>query len=127
MDKYIIYCTEKQVKKALNLGAPIETYKPIIINSKAGGSFTTPTIETVTAEQMLGWVEEQGILMQIEPINGMHYYWLLSIKELTEEPNRYSWVTQYVTPNYEEIPSRRDATLAAIDAALDYLIKANEK
>lgn len=120
MDKYIIYCTEEQVKKAIELGAPMLT-KTFI------SSFGKIETNLTTAEQMLGWLEEQGVLMQIEPINGMHYYWLLSTKELTEEPDRYSWVTQYVTPNYEEIPSRKEATLAAIDAALDYLIKIKEE
>lgn len=61
--------------------------------------------------------------MKVEPINGMNYYWLLATKELTEEPDKYSWVTQYVTPNYKEIPSHKEAILAAIDAALVYLGK----
>lgn len=112
MDKYTIYCTEEQTRTALKLGAPIETYKPIVIDSKAGGSFTTPAIETVTAEQMIGWLEEQEdikeIFVTIEYIN-WHYAIILSSGRVIECNDSYD--------------SRKEATLAAIDAALDYLIK----
>lgn len=38
MNRYTIYCTAEQTKKALELGAPIKAYKPVVIESKAGGS-----------------------------------------------------------------------------------------
>lgn len=111
MNKYSILCTNEQTKKALELGAPIETYKPIIINSKNGGSFTTPTIETVTAEQMLGWLEEQESIISIE-VTIYDGYWQGYVE----------------TTNYKDAigkngySSRKEATLAAIDAALNYLL-----
>lgn len=109
---YAIYCTPEQTKKALELGAPIETYEPRIIDSKAGGSFTTPTIETVTAEQMIGWLEEQESIISIEIIKCDGY-----------------WQGYVETTNYKDAigkhgySSRKGATIAVIDAALDYMAK----
>ena len=114
MDRYTIYCTEAQTKKALELGAPIKTYKPIIINSKAGGSFTTPTIETVTAEQMIGWLEEQRLGIDVTSDN-YGYEWSVWVKK------EHSRTLSFVAENQDYIDSRKEATLAAIDAALDYL------
>lgn len=115
MNQYTIYCTPEQTRKALKLGAPIETYKPIIIDSKAGGSFTTPTMEIVTAEQMIGWLEVQKYISSIEV---SHQYRI----------NKYCY---YIFDDYGNdiesldskirFNSRPEATLAAIDAALDYL------
>lgn len=113
MELYTIYCTEEQTKKALKLGAPIETYKPIIINSKAGGSFTTPTIETVTAEQMIGWLEEQGILVLIDPSQDKFFGTYCLKREDGYWLNRIFLEGLY--------SSRKEATLSAIDAALEYL------
>lgn len=113
MELYTIYCTEEQTKKALKLGAPIETYKPLIINSKAGGSFTTPTIETVTAEQMIGWLEEQGILVLIDPSQDKFYGTYCLKREDGSWFNRIFLEGLY--------PSRKEAVIATIDAVLEHL------
>ena len=57
MEKYTIYCTEAQTKKALELGAPIQTIKK--------PQYSVGLIAKVTAEQMIGWLEEQGIYFHI--------------------------------------------------------------
>lgn len=125
ISEYTIYCTPDQTRKSLELGAPLFKYTSIPNFAEVIEVAYCEYYEIPTAEEMIGWLEEQGVLIQIEPINGMHYYWLLSTKECTEKPDKYSWVTQYVTPNYKEIPSRKEATIAAIDAALEHLKENN--
>lgn len=120
MNRYAIYCSEEQTKKALALGAPIETYKPIIINSKAGGSFTTPTIETITAEQMIGWLDENGVTANIIP----NY---VGVNPISTQYRFAINVRSKIIDSIEFYPSHKEATIAAIDAALDYLIKTNEE
>lgn len=67
MNRYTIYCTEEQAKKALELGAPIETIRlqtgenPPIDSIYISQQFEHYYIPT--AEQMLGWLEEQGIIL----------------------------------------------------------------
>lgn len=112
---YTIYCTLEQTKKALELGAHIErvifttndAYKYTKINE---GIYIIPT-----AEQMIGWLEEQGILCDVFPTgdygnDGFGMRIMIKAKRL----NRFeSDAITYST--------RKEATLAAIDAALDYL------
>ena len=114
MEQYKIYCTNGQTKKALELGAPIEVdfqfnFKTAIINHKA---YIVPT-----AEQMIGWLERQGLVIidtirVTQPIDGISWY-------------GYKLIFPWQKEEYNEIKydSRREATLAAIDAALDYLSK----
>lgn len=112
MDKYTIYCTEEQAKKALKLGAPIKI-RPYVTQEKAidfayvnsGIIFDCPT-----AEQMIGWLEEQGIT-SIEITFCKESKWKFEI---------FGEIYDYGAP----YSSRKEATIAAIDAALDYLIKA---
>ena len=117
MEQYTIYCTEKQTNKALELGAPIEVdfqfnSKTVIINKKA---YIVPT-----AEQMIGWLEGQRLviidtIMVTDPIDGLSWYGYKL---------RFPWIKE----KYSEIKynSRREATLAAIDAVLEYLSKNNK-
>ena len=117
MEQYTIYCTEKQINKALELGVPIEVdfqfnSKTVIINKKA---YIVPT-----AEQMIGWLERQRLviietLRVTHPIAGISWY-------------SYKLIFPWRKEEYNEIKynSRREATLAAIDAAFDYLSKNNE-
>lgn len=63
-----------------------------------------------TAEQMLGWLEEQGILIDI------HFY-------CVSWDMRTRTKTGHIISQKMSIDSRQEATLGAIDAALDYLIK----
>ncbi len=112
MEQFTIYCTPEQTKKALELGAPIETYKPIIIDSRAGGSFTTPTMETVTAEQMIGYLATKGIFVGVawDYIN-------MKWESYTHVERKMIGCDGYYC--------REEATLAAINEALEYLSKNN--
>lgn len=111
LSDYSIYCTESQTRKAMELGAPIEPQTPsTLIDTLCAfcgdGMYIIPT-----AEQLIGWLEEQGIL--IETAAGMTKWYGYAHNG-----------KQYI--NREGYSSRKEATLAAIDAALNYLNK-NEK
>lgn len=106
MDEYTIYCTESQTKKALELGAPIKIE-----------CFSTATEDhwhevIPTAEQMIGWLEEQGVTINIEHSN---------VEDTMRFKIRKSKDFDYVIAYNYHYPSRREATLAAIDAAIEYL------
>ena len=121
MERYTIYCTEEQTKKALELGAPIPNHKlaghyeenlPKNWFYKDGKCY-----QKTTAEQMIGWLEERGIYIDITNSCGVtpqggNYH--LSSCEFNE--HGYS-------DKKHPYPTRKEATLAAIDSALDYLIK----
>lgn len=115
MNKYIIYCTPEQTKIALNLGAPIaqtdnrfddEIFSPIY---KDNGKWIYADIPT--AEQMLGWLEEQGIMFNIA-VNPFNEFKVI-LSKAGDFLNNIA--------NIKWNKSRREATLAAIDAALEYL------
>lgn len=131
MNKYTIYCTESQTKKALKLGAPIKTEVKCLHGHFSNGYIFEDGnlfVFKPTAEEMIGWLEEQEILVDINPINGLHFYWMLRTKELDKGSGKYMWECQYTTPERDlEYNSRKEATLAAIDIALEYLIKNNNK
>lgn len=104
--QYTIYCTPEQTKKALELGAPIMNghyyHKICIINDN---DYATPT-----AEEMIGWLEER------EEISDLHIF----------KP-AIRWTFELYTSNgggknnHPLFNTRKEATLAAIDAALEYL------
>ena len=108
MNKYTIYCTEEQTRKALELGAPIEKHYK-------GTDGLTRYYEDVipTAEEMIGWIEEQGILVDTSAAflhtNTPSYLYRIGFR-----------FNDYVS-DVVDYPSRKEATLAAIDAALEYL------
>lgn len=112
MKRYIIYCTESQTKKALELGAPIEV--DFQFNSKTA-IINKITYRVPTAEQMIGWLGEQGI-------------WIHFCKP-NQRPELFSFSVSVPNELFkrvfigDEFASRKEATLAAISAALDYLIK----
>lgn len=115
MNRYTIYCTEEQTKKALELGAPIEQYKAAYVSElfpycvEYKDDVRVVTVYP-TAEQMIGWLEEQENIAEI------------CIK-------RYgNWRYEiYIEPYHHQeeggFLSRKEATLAAIDKALEYLSK----
>ncbi len=126
LDEYTIYCTEEQTKKFIELGAPIikrwcyeDSFIPFphiaefVINDDyyAGlrrfrGYATIPT-----AEQMINWLEtQQGITEIFITIDLQDWIYAIIGKES-------------VINGYEHFSSRKEATLAAIDAVLEYLIK----
>lgn len=63
---------------------------------------------SVTAEQMIGWLEEHYFLSF--DVYQPHLSWSCSVKHKDEE---------FVF--LDSLDSRKEATIAAIDAALDYL------
>lgn len=116
MSDYSIFCTEAQTRKALELGAPIEVREFI------GGELdddwcydisTNYVCEIPTAEQMIGWLEEQGNISSISietSENEIAWQWIIYF-------NDKSWLPWDAICN-----SRREATIAAIDAALEHLL-----
>ena len=60
---YSIYCTEEQTKKVLELGAPINLrwlYEGIQFRKEVNIEYGHYA-EIPTAEEMVGWLEEQGV------------------------------------------------------------------
>lgn len=100
---YTIYCTEEQTNKALELGATLKPYN-------AKGYVESGCAEIPTAEQMIGFLEEtlKEVSVRQSIIGSWFYELYINPYELIEKNCGYI--------------SRREATLAAIDAALDYLI-----
>lgn len=127
LDQYTIYCTAEQTKKALELGVPMQLFWEDIKEN-----FDMPYCEISpreddelgimcnyvvipTAEQMIGWLEEQEAIDEIAPMKKGEYWayvvYMTGLRSDIESPKD----TLY--------PARPEATLAAIDSALDYLIK----
>ena len=122
---YTIYCTKEQTKKALELGAPIEK-KEIQLCDNARFFFWYKGVyyNYTTAEQLIGWLEDQEPIKEIAIYRYERLarrYWCYDIFD----KKGYSLLTdEECFPNHGEgYSSRKEATLAAIDAALDYLIK----
>lgn len=116
MNSYNLYCTEEQTKKAHNLGAPLRKFTnsdsltdPHWITCNFGEYYTP------TAEQMLGWLEEQEDISEVDIFYDMG--WTFNIWDFTlllvHSDNVYY--------------TRKEATLAAIDAALEYLTNQKTK
>ena len=87
MDRYTINCTSEQTKKALALGAPIDhSGVPFEDLESLGYSEYYKTIIygiIPTAEQMIGWLEEQG---EIVIIKKFEHYHALDITILAKKP-----------------------------------------
>lgn len=136
MDEFIIYCTEEQTKKALALGAKIKTvmskYNATNANKNCeqgkesfdeylkkgiiflSNGFSAKAYSIPTAEQMIGWLES-GRIDHIDIFKHANM-WRFDIfctwdRRLHCEPSHFY--------------SRPEATLAAIDAVLEYLSSKN--
>lgn len=115
MYRYTIDCTFEQIKKALELGAPIERDeyedRPYVYIDDA---YLIPT-----AEQMRGWLMDklQITTWHIDyfPTPGKYGYTIIG-RDVVIEQGRGA-LTKDLYDSYNK------ATLAAIDAALKYLIK----
>lgn len=108
MYQYTIYCTEEQTKKALELSAPIEVSQRIekVVNRKYFSDLSDFTFTIIpTAEQMLGWLEVQGFHFDFE--------------YMTMTCCMVQYNHEYI--NNPICGTRKEATLAGIDAALEYL------
>lgn len=120
MDKYIIYCTPEQTKMALKLGAPIQLWKGFEATHTPTGSFIENNVLYFipTAEQMIMWLEEQRILIEIYYNSTYRHY------NYCKKYGGYgNWGCALYDSYTHGFPSRKDATLAAIDAAFEYLSK----
>lgn len=116
MNEYTTYCTSEQTRKALELGAPIQfasindirlgRYIEVESNNEA---YVIPTVE-----QMIGWLNDKGLLVSIVPNCG-DYCWQVWERSLIVDMSET-----------ETISTIKEATLAAINAALDYLNKNNK-
>lgn len=111
---YTIYCTEAQTKKALELGAPID--KARVIDTIEGRSIRIPEnygdfYLIPTAEQMLGWLRTKGFAFNTTDYHDYVFWSVSNIQNKKWHMHKYK--LQDIT----------EATLAAIDAALEYLIK----
>lgn len=115
MRKYKIYCTQEQTKKSLNLGAPLEIGEGKgTILCRLQNFHTYKACVIPTAEEMIGWLEEQGVSIEIR------------VNQRTDGVTNFVYNVicgSYASLNNEVIffDSRKEATLAAIDAALEYL------
>lgn len=120
MKRYTIYCTQEQTKKALELGAPLETRtnkNPFVnvgfLNSR--GQFVSDSYDIPTAEQMLGWLGTQGLSIDVEwSWDGQSTMW---VWDNTKKEHVYTSCDN----------SHKETTLAAIDAALEQLMKVKEE
>lgn len=128
MNNYTIPCTAEQTKKALELGAPIDT-EAFANDSRPHTTASNPKrhdfiVNCVipTTQQMIGWLEEQGfnVVIKAQPFKGCRCsrIWISKIYNINSPINYNS----YYYIHYKECFSRKEAILAAIDAALDYLI-----
>ena len=106
MQRYTLYCTEAQTRKALELGAPIF---PTSFNDNGKHQIFDKLnlcyYDIPTAGQMLGWLRSKGLRFKI-----------------AEYTNTTYW--QYHNESSFKCGSElyyKDAVLSLIDAALDYL------
>lgn len=122
MNNYAIYCTEEQTKKALELGAPIEVSHRIesVVNRKYFSDLINFTFTIIpTSEQMIGWLEEQDKICSIE-ITLYEGYWQYIVRIFNHDEDVWN-------DEYDACLTRQEATLAAIDAALEYLSNQKKK
>lgn len=128
LSDYTIRCTSEQACKAMNLGVILDICNwryvdtplctTITNNGELIGHFMLPT-----AEQMLGWLrQEHNIHARIDCEGSENYVVQLQFINSRKDIN-------IENPNYKGIighkgyPSAPEATLAAIDVALEYLSK----
>lgn len=128
MSDYTLFCTEEQTRKALELGAPIISYHnacttddiPHFTIAEGNGNCTLYIIPT--AEQMCGWLEEQGMFIEVDSHRPDRILdWRKSIYTFSVV-DKFMVICKH--GGYNEtthFPSRKEVILAAIDAALDYL------
>lgn len=112
---YTIYCTEEQTKKARELGAPIEIKTieeaPKDWQGKAYFTGMATCAKLPTTEQMIGWLEDV-FFNEIHIEQDVNGFWNYTIY-WKGDINLFGLSMEY--------NSRKEATLAAIDAALEYL------
>lgn len=115
MNRFTIFCTETQTRKALELGAPIRFAS--INDIRLGRYIEVESDNKVyvipTTEQMIGWLRSKNIHIVIH--KDVVDKW--SAYGHNIEPIEFTIFDRLIGFNsYEE------ATLAAIDAVLEYLV-----
>ncbi|MBQ0073094.1 MAG: hypothetical protein KBT34_02745 [Prevotella sp.] len=120
MEKYKIYCTEEQTRKAFELGVLIETLphsfslpKETLDKCKFV-DITNAYLKIPTAEQLIERLESKKEIHEIEIATvddeyGQGWYYCVFDKDICNV--RFD----------RDFSSQKEATLAAIDAALEYL------
>lgn len=106
MSDYTIFCTREQTYKAIELGAPI--------TKDAGAGFRYEEFPNPTAEQMIGWLRGKGVSAKANALSWDDEHNYAPFFQVHEIKSRRELLFGW-RKSYEE------ATLAAIDAALDYL------
>lgn len=104
-------CTLEQTRKAISLGAPIKEFCGLVPTAYIDGII----YDIPTAEQMKGWIKNQGLTFDIKSSRGEQVticVWDNHKKELV-----YVYIGDCL----------KEATLDAIDAALEYLVKTKEE
>lgn len=116
INDYTIYCTKEQTHKALELGTSLQEHPFCASIIKANEKMFSNLIcinekyyALPTAEQMIGWLESQGCVVEYCRLYRGNPLWAIFVNEV-----------QVVGKYYE---SRTAAIYAAIDAALEYLIQ----
>lgn len=112
MDEFTIYCTAEQTRKGLELGAPIckcaKDNNDPDLTVDGWGSFDGYWLLIPTAEQMIGFIATKGVFVGVA-WDYINKKW----ESYTHVKNKMIGCDNY--------NSREEATLAAIDEALDYL------
>lgn len=121
MKYYTIRCTPEQTKKALCLGAPIEIkygsigHRPSLEELKYLFAYDNIFYIIPTAEEMISWLEKQEHIDCIDIVKscvvGENEKWQFAIWDKNEK-----WEC-----GKHGFNSRKEATLAAIDSAFEYL------
>lgn len=118
MSDYTLYCNTIQTRKAIELGAPIESKS--LMGSPNSWTGKAYIIEgnicalPPTAEQMISWLESNPLISEIRIEQNTFKHWFYVI---------YDEHSNYLPIGVKYSSSRQETTLAAIDAALDYLNK----
>lgn len=114
MNRYSCYCTKEQTKKAFELGAPIEEKMSYV--KKRGHLTLHREAIPPTSEQMIGWLES-NYFGSIEPCKYGDGSEEWGYRIFDKNMNAILWHNS----KDKQLYSRKEATLAAIDAALECL------
>lgn len=119
MNKYTIYCSPEQTRKALELGAPIllvpEEFYTEEKHFRMEIEGENASVILPTTQQMIGWLEEQGVI---------DYYINRDMYDELNYLDTYGFFVDFGKKNRlvgYGFSTRKEATLASIDKALEYL------
>lgn len=121
MNQYTIYCTKEQALRAYMLGAPLEEEKPyaqIVEVGIAKGEFgqSVGVYKCIpTAEQMCGWLSEKGFDVSHVSSLDMSYF------------KTFCWYNSKEISDDIRYKTLKEAILASINIALDYLERKEEE